>query len=204
MKEKTIINKSDISENKDVKANPGQQGGAHDIVKNNPGLELLAAEGNNDLINYIEWLGLDRDPNLVVLSSVHHYYYDLEEMKNVKTVVNLIQLNQVRDIKNLFHSVYHILSPKCNFIGYFFDSKKHNGSESRNNPSDSKAVENSILSKIPLLNKIYDMIDSKTNKNMSGNGVSQLLEEYGFMVLDMTELNGLTYFHAKKIQTTGS
>lgn len=199
MKEKTIINKSDVADNKDVKPKASQPDVEIDLVKNNPGLELLAAEGNNDLLNYIEWLGLDKDPNLVVLSSVHHYYYDVEEMKNVKTVVNLIRLNQIKDIRNFFHSVFHIQTPKSNFIGYFIDSKKENGSTSGKDPADSEAFENGILSRIPLLSKIYSMMDSKTNKNLSRNTISVLLEEHGFKVLDMTELNGLTYFHAKKV-----
>jgi len=202
--ERTEIMKPEIVDNMDVSTRVNQSNIAFDLVKNNPGIEILAAEGNDDLVNYIEWLGLDKDPNLVVLPSVHHYYYDVEEMKNVKTVVNLIQLNQIKDIRNFFHSIYLMLSPKSNFIGYFIDSKKQNGSRAGNNHTDSEAFENGVLSKIPLLNKIYGMMDSKTSKTMSSNSVSLLLEEHGFKVLDTTELNGLTYFHAKKVQTTGN
>ena len=204
MKGKTIIKKSDITDNKDIMSRVSQRDIESDLVKNNPGLELLAAEGNTDLVNYIEWLGLDKDPNLVVISSVHHYYYDIEEMKNVKTVINLIQLNQVKEIKSFLHSIFHILTPESNFIGYFIDNKKQNGSDSINNHGDSISVENGILSKIPLLNKIFNIMDSKTNKNLSRKGVSVLLEEHGLKILDMTELNGLTYFHAKKVQATVS
>ena len=204
MKEKTIIKKSDIAENKDVKAIPGQPGGAYDLVKNNPGLELLAAEGNNDLINYIEWLGLDKDPNLVVLSSVHHYYYDIEEMKNVKTVINLIQLNQIKDLKSFLHSIYHILPAKSYFIGCFVDNEKTNVFALNEHTSDSEAVENGIISRIPFLNMIYNLMDSKTNKYMSRRSVNLLLEDHGFKILDMTEFNGLIYFHTQKLQTAGS
>jgi len=45
---------------------------------------------------------------------------------------------------------------------------------------------------------LYSMIDSKTNKYMSERSVSLLLEDNGFKVFDMTELNGLTYFLAQK------
>jgi hypothetical protein len=44
------------------------------------------------------------------------------------------------------------------------------------------------------------MIDSKTYKYMSEKGVSLLLRDHGFNVLDMTEYNGLTYFLAQKVR----
>jgi hypothetical protein len=45
------------------------------------------------------------------------------------------------------------------------------------------------------------MIDSKTNKYMSERSVSFLLGEHGFKVLDMTELDGLTFFCAQSLRT---
>ena len=36
---------------------------------------------------------------------------------------------------------------------------------------------------------------------MSKSSVSILLHDYGFKVLDMTVLNGLTYFQAQKART---
>jgi len=36
---------------------------------------------------------------------------------------------------------------------------------------------------------------------MSKSSVSSLLQDYGFKVMDMTVLNGLTYFHAQKART---
>ena len=36
---------------------------------------------------------------------------------------------------------------------------------------------------------------------MSERSVTYLLEENGFKVLDMTELDGLTYFHAQSLRT---
>src|SRR5450759_5172168 len=174
------------------------------LAENNPVFEILTAEGCENFVNYIEWLGLAKDPNLVVLSSQHHYYYDAEEMKNVKTVINLKELNQIKQINSFLHSIFHILPQKSNLIGCFVDNKKQNGFVLSNGPSDfhykrnSDAIENGIASSSPFLSMIYSMIDSKTNKYMSERSVSLLLEDHGFKVLDMTELNGLTYFLAQK------
>ena len=167
--------------------------------------EILSAEGSEDFICYIEWLGLEKDPDLLVLSSKHHYYFDVEEMKNVKSVINLKELNNIKDIKGLLHKIFHIIPQKSYFIGCFVDNKKNNGFELRKSQSafrnriNSEAVENGILSRIPFLNMLFSLLDSKTNNYLSRSSASLLIEGHGFKVLDMTELNGMTYFCAQRI-----
>jgi hypothetical protein len=176
-----------------------------DSVSNYFDLEMLTGKEGENFCEYIEMLGLTRDPNLVVLSSLRHYYYSSEEMISVKTVVNLKELNQIKQIKSFLHSIFHVLPTDCNFIGCFVDNRKQNNFI-LNNPSDnyskrhSDDIENGIASSSPFLNMIYSFIDSRTNKYMSEKSVKILLEGYGFRVMDMTEINGLTYFLAKKIR----
>jgi hypothetical protein len=55
------------------------------LKENKAVLEILTAEGREDFVKYIQALGLDKDPDLIFLSSQHYYFYDAEEMKNVKT-----------------------------------------------------------------------------------------------------------------------
>jgi hypothetical protein len=178
-----------------------------DLARGNSVLKILASEDSENFARYIEQLHLDKDPNLVVLSSSHHYYYDAEEMINVSTVINLKELNQIKQLKDLMHSIFRILPPNCNFIGCFVNNKKQNGFVLNTNPTDfyykrnSNAIENGIASSSPFLNMIYNMIDSKTNKYMSEKSVSLLLEEHGFKVIDMTEIDGLTYFCAQSLRT---
>ncbi len=50
-----------------------------------------------------------------------HYYYDSEELKNVKTVVNLRKLNLIKDLNSFFNNVSMILPKKTDFIGCFAD-----------------------------------------------------------------------------------
>jgi hypothetical protein len=184
------------------------------ILDNNAGknqvIEILSAEGCQDFVSYIEWLGLAKDPDLVVLSSVHHYYYDAEELKNVKSVINLKELNQIKDLKGFLHSIFHIMPQKSYFIGTFLDNKKNNGFElrksnsSQKNKMNSEAIANGILSRIPFLNMLFSLLDSRTNNYLSGKSVSLLIESHGYKVLDMTELNGQTYFCAQRIRTAYS
>jgi len=182
-------------------------GSSVDLVKSNPVLIVPTTENCENFTKYIERLDLSKDPNLVVLSSQHHYYYDADEMTNVKTIINLKELNQIKQLKDFLHSIYHILPPKCNFIGCFVNNKKQSGFVLNTSPSDSyykrnsDAIENGIVSSSPFLNMLFNMIDSKTNKYMSERSVSLLLGEYGFKVLDMTEMDGLTYFCAQSLRT---
>jgi hypothetical protein len=171
-----------------------------------PVFEKLAVEGGEDFYNYIEWLGLTKDSDMLVLSSMHHYYYDAEELKNIKTVVNLKPLNSIKDIKSFFHTIYNILPHKVNFIGCFINSSNNYGnllnsrlSYSRNSDGVDP-VENGISSSIPLLNLMFSFMDFRTSRNMTKRSVRQLLEEYGLRVLDITEINGLTYFHSQQIR----
>jgi hypothetical protein len=176
-----------------------------DLSIKRPSLELLTAEGGENFYNYIDWLGLSKEPYLVVLSSMHHYYYDADDLKEIKTVVNLIPLNQIRHIKGFFHSIYHLIPHKCYFIGCFADHKKHYGYIFNRNPlyKNPESVNHGILSKIPLLNIIYRMMDARTEKYLSGKNITLSLEDLGFKVLDMTELDGLTYFCTQKVNPAG-
>ena len=49
----------------------------------NPVYTNLAAEGDENFFHYLNWLGLSNEPNLLVLSSRHHFYYDYDDLKGV-------------------------------------------------------------------------------------------------------------------------
>jgi hypothetical protein len=208
MRNNNTIKIPDAINNQSINALNYKTGVSIDSIENSPVFRILAAEGCENFVNYMERLGLARDANLVVLSSQHYYYYDAEEMKNVSTVINLKELNQIKQIKSFLHSIFHILPQKSNFIGCFVDNKKINGYVLRNNSSSNhhtgsyNDIENGIVSRFPFLNMLYSLMDSKTNNYMSGKSVSLLLEDHGFKVIDMTEINGLTYFHSQKIPSS--
>jgi hypothetical protein len=174
----------------------------------NPVLEKLVAEGCENFFKYFELLGIANDPNIVVLPSSHHYYYDTEDMKEVKIVVNMKHLNHIKNVKDFLHSIYHILSHQSFFVGIFIDRKYQSGffSISAMNQSQNggnvDAIENGIESRIPFLNMMYNIMDLKTNRNLSKQAVTLLVSDAGFKVLNMTEISGLTYFCIQKVKTS--
>jgi len=141
---------------------------------------------------------------MIVLSSLHHYFYDAEELNNVKTVINLKELNKIREIRNHLQSNLDSLPPKCNFVGYFVNNTKVGryslrvSSTLSGTGKRSDDLDNSIISRFPFINMLYGMLDSKTNTFMSETSVKSLLEDNGFKIIDMTEYNGLTFFHSQK------
>jgi len=200
MRNKVDIKGPDVINKQRDKTGISQNIPAMDLTETRPVFELLTAEGGESFFNYIDWLGLAKDPDLIVLSSMHHYYYDADDLKDVRTVVNLMPLNQIKQIKGFLHSIYHLLPHKCYFVGCFVDHKNNFGFILKINSLDknSESVSQGILSRIPLLNKIYRMMDARIDNYLSGKNITLSLEDLGFKVLDMTELNGLTYFCAQK------
>ena len=45
---------------------------------------------------------------------------------------------------------------------------------------------------------MYSIIDFRTNRYLTRRAVTNLLKESGLELVGMTEINGLTYFHAQK------
>jgi len=151
---------------------------------NNPEIERLIAEGGKNFFHYLNYLGLTNDPNMLVLSSKHHYYYDHNELKFTTTLINLKQLNLIKHIDSFLFAIYHFLSPGANFIGYFFDSNTRN--------------ETGLTFR--MYERCINFLDSKIDRKFDRSGVSRLLESHGFQVNDMTTIDGLTYFRTQTIR----
>ena len=167
-------------------------------------LAELTAEVRQDLISYLDGMGLINDPSMLVIPSTRHYFYDAEDMKGIKTVVNLKPLNHVREIRDFLRRLAEMLPGDCTFVGCFTDNKSQNGFSDkygnlpRHLSHKAEAYENGIESRIPFINRMYSFIDMKTNRYLTARTVYMLLEESNLQLVTMTEKNGLTYFHARK------
>jgi hypothetical protein len=124
----------------------------------------------------------------------------------VETVINLRQLNYVREIRNFLHTIASLLPHNSKFVGCFVDNKSQNGFPDKYNnlpkqlSEKLEAYENGIESRIPFINRMYSFIDSRTNRYLTKRTVSHLLEECGLQLVSMAEFNGLTYFCTEKIK----
>ena len=150
-------------------------------TKSNPVIDNKFTEGDENFFNYLHYIGLANEPNLLVLPSKNHYYYDNNDLKGVTTLINLKKLNMIKHLDSFLNTVYHVLSPETNFIGCFSDKKTQTdiGWSSR------------------MYKRFINFLDSRIDFEIDKKDVSGLLESNGFKVIDMTEINGLTYFRTR-------
>ena len=204
MKNKSLIEKKKKADNQRIKGSSHLKVAMIKNVETNPVYAELIGEGHEDFYNYLDWLGLVKKHDLLILAASHHYYFEIEDLKNIKTVVTLKKLNNIESPKEFLKEIYNILPHKCHFIGSFTDNRKQNiftpvkrsADESDAPGSDSEQVTGRWNS---FLNVLYGIIDAKANRYMSERIVKLLLEETGLKILDITEFNGLTYFCTQKV-----
>ena len=167
----------------------------------------LTDEVREDLITYLNRMGLAGEAQILVIPSTRHYFYDAEDLKGIKTVINLKQLNYVREIRDFLRKISEMLPNNSSFVGCFIDNKSQTGFSDKysNLPRQisekAEAYENGIESRIPFINRMYSFIDARTNRYLTKRTVSHLLEECSLQLVSMTELNGLTYFCTRKTKS---
>lgn len=164
----------------------------------------LDLEVRQSLIDYLDRMGLVKESGMLVIPSSRHYFYDADDMKGIRTVITLRQLNYIREIHDFLRQITGLLPVKSNFIGCFVDNRAQSGAADKggNQPGQisdkTEAYENGIESRIPFINRMYSIIDFRTNRYLTRRTVTSLLKESGLELVGMTEINGLTYFHARK------
>jgi hypothetical protein len=159
---------------------------------------------SDDFSLYLQKIHLAGDPNMIILSSSNHYYYEAEDLKNVKTLVNVKQLNHTNQVREFLDNIFSILQTGSYLTGCFSDNKDQirflsdSYKPERQIAGQFDPAENGIASRNPFLNMVYNILDIKTNRYLTKKTVTRELEISGWKVVDMTEINGLTYFCAQK------
>ena len=143
----------------------------------------LTAEGGLTFFKYLKKFNLFSEPELLILSPNIHFYYDENDLKDVRTFILLRKLNLIKELDIFLGTLSQILPPNVNFVGCFSDNKtlKWNGFVSN------------------LSNKFYNILDSKTDHFLDKKDVSDLLEKHGFKIIDMTEMDELILFCSQTI-----
>jgi hypothetical protein len=175
------------SDGKDDDINLKRERTSYGSTSFSPAIVNMFAEAGENFFRYLKNIGLSKDSDLIVLSSKHHYYCDRNELKSVRTLINLKKLNLIKHLDMFLFTLNHILPQNANFLGCF---------------SDNKALKRSkfqFYQPSRLLNRIINFLDSSTDHKMDKNEVSEILERNGFKIVDMTEMNGLTFFYSQKI-----
>lgn len=141
-------------------------------------------DGDESFFNYLNNVEIDRHSNILVLSSRHHYFYDLDELKGVSALVNPKRLNFMNHFESFVHVAGNILSSNAKFVGCFVDHKTQKG----------------IGSISRMYKKFISFLDDRIDIDIDKRYLVQLFESSGFKVVDMSEINGLTYFTTIKCE----
>ena len=175
------------------------------VISENPQFSELNSGVYESFSDYIARLGIPGDLNLMVLPFSKHYYYESKDLKKVKILVNPKRLNEIKNTREFMFNISSVLPLKSYFIGAFFNNKDKNILLS--DPYKSQEVlsgsidpvENGISSRVPFLNLLYKLIDFRLERYMTKTAVSFQLANVSLKVLNMTDINGLTYFCTQKI-----
>jgi len=150
-----------------------------------PAFIILIAEGGLNFFTYLRNMGLPREQEMLLLSSRHHYYYDASDLRRVKALINLKRLNVIRHPDVFLGSLVRLLPYKAKFAGCFIDSS-----------STGKTAFGRLSA---LRRRVVNILDSKTDRKMDRTKVTGMLEEHGLKIIDMTEINGVTYFYTQNL-----
>jgi hypothetical protein len=187
----TVLKRTDLKNILEVAGVYNRRISVHETTGVNPVHDTLVLEGAGTFLEYLKWLDLADDPNLLVLSSRHHFFYDQNDLKGVNVLVNIKRLNHIRHLGSFLHILFRVLPSGANFIGCFSDS----GNIKRNGKVFFRS---SIFYK-----KFIDFLDYRTDRNMSKSEVTELLDTHGFIVINMKEIKGVTYFNALNKRKSG-
>ncbi len=166
----------------------------------------LTDEGCEDFYNYINWLDLVNDINIIVLPGTSYFYYHPEDLVNTKTVINLKPLNRIKNLFSFLENVFSILPDYSYLTGCYENNntKKKTEGEHKNIKRIIGKGENGgnhHENRYPgswLYKGMIRIFNSGTNRQLSKESITSLLKSAGFTVLDITALNGRTYFCAQK------
>jgi hypothetical protein len=147
----------------------------------NPDNFSLTAVGGKNFFSYLKSFNLLNEPDVLMLSPNSHFYYDKDDLLTVRTFIILKKLNLIDDLDTFLNTVFHILPANVNFVGCFSESKTF--------------LENGFLSELSA--RFNNLLDLRTIHYLNKKDVSELLKKHGFKIIDMTDMNELTFFYSQ-------
>jgi len=135
---------------------------------------------------YLWSAGLTKESGMIILSSHEGANWGRRDLKDARMLVNLRRLDLIKHLEMFVSSLVRLLPPETTFVGCFsqrgFISAGAGGSDSHGGFWNGLAGHG-----------------TGTCQMLNRARVSALLEGSGLEVIEMREMNGLTYFHSRKM-----
>lgn len=165
----------------------------------------LVDEVGEDVLLYLSGFPCLKSPNILFLSSVRHYLYDSIELSQVDTLINFRALNGTRHISFYLQTMNQLLPDKGYFIGCFVDYSTFREEFKSRRPTTLRYIflmsyifVNRVIPRVPVLNAFQSAFIHGKKKCLTPAEVIFHLGKHGFKVLDMTIIDGVTYFVSQK------
>jgi hypothetical protein len=183
MEDVSVLNNTVITGNKTNGTKARDENRSERVTGFSDSITTLISEGGVNFFRYLKKRGMSGETDLIVLSSKSHYFYDENDLKRVRVLVNLRKLNVIKHLDMFLNTLVRILPPETSFVGYFSDN---------NAP-----FQNGLVRRLSgMYGRLINMLDGKTDRVMNTNDVRGLLERNGFEIMNMTTISGHTYFHS--------
>jgi len=146
----------------------------------------LVASGGVSLFRYLKDSGLFSGRGMVILSRHDRATFGTVDLRRATTLITLRRLNMVKHLEMFLSSLSRILPPGTNFVGCFSPARVESEDTERSG-------------------REYDFPARVLHSgrmechSLNRGKVSEMLERNGLSLISMTEMNGVTYFHSRKI-----
>jgi len=146
----------------------------------------LIATGGVRLFRYLMNRGLFSGPGVVILSRHDRATFGSVDLRRATTLITLRRLNMVKHLEMFLSSLSRILPPGTNFVGCFSPARMESAVKER--PGMEYDFPGWLLH--------FGRMECHS---LNRGKVSEMLERNGLSLISMTEMNGVTYFHSRKI-----
>ena len=123
MEDVSVRKSADVAGKKNYSGTTGGEKRTARVTGFGGSVATLISEGGVNFFRYLKKRGMSGAAGLIVLSSKKHYYYDENDLKRVRVLVNLRRLNVIKHLDMFLNTLVRILPPETSFIGYFSDHK---------------------------------------------------------------------------------
>ncbi|HNT92768.1 MAG: hypothetical protein KDB91_05195 [Bacteroidales bacterium] len=134
---------------------------------------------------YLWGAGISSDNRMIILSSHEGANWGCGGFRSASTLINLRRLDLIRHLEMFISSLVSLLPQGATFVGRF--AQHSNGSAGKVNQGSNSG----------LLKRI-SWNGSEACQYLNRDRVSELLEDNGLVIINMTEISGMTYFHGVK------
>jgi hypothetical protein len=139
-----------------------------------PAILRLVAEVGVNFFRFMRHHGISHNSNLVVLSPKDDWSYNKDEIGRARILVNLRELNLIKHLDLFLGALVRRLPPDTSFVGCFSGRKGY------------EVFHRSIRRLFRSTARRWHSINRAE--------VLELLEKNGFRTINMTDINGRTYF----------